>query len=77
MKIVIYGSGCPNCQRVEALVRTTASSLGIDAEIEKVSNLQAIAAAGVLGTPAVSIDGVVKVAGRVPTAREVEAWLTG
>jgi len=46
-----------------------------DAHLEKVTDYQAMAAAGVLATPAVAIDGVIKVSGRIPKREEVKAWL--
>ena len=49
----------------------------LEADIEKVSDYQDIVAAGVLGTPAVRIDGEVKIAGRVPKVEQVQAWLRG
>lgn len=77
MKIRVYGPGCKNCERTEKLVRDVLTEVGVEAEVEKVSDYQEIAAAGVMGTPAVSIDGKVVVAGRVPNADEVRTWLRG
>ena len=77
MKIQVFGPGCKNCEVTEKLVRDAVAEAGIEADIEKVTDFQAIAEAGVLGTPAVSIDGEVKVSGRVPKADEVKAWLGG
>jgi small redox-active disulfide protein 2 len=76
MQIVVYGPGCARCYEVERVVRHVVAELGIAADVQKVSDYQAMAAAGVLATPAVSIDGVLKVSGRVPKADEVRGWLT-
>jgi small redox-active disulfide protein 2 len=75
MKIVVYGPGCPNCKVAEKIVRDAVAKAGVEAEISKVEDYVAMAAAGILGTPAVSVDGVVRVAGRVPRPEEVSAWL--
>lgn len=74
MKIKVYGPGCANCTKTEKLVRDVLARLDVSAEVEKVTDLMAIAEAGILGTPAVSIDGEVKIAGRVPREQEIEAW---
>ncbi len=76
MRVVIYGAGCAKCQRVEQAVRDVITEHGLDVNVEKVTDLVAIAGAGVLGTPAVAIDGTVKVAGRVPSRNELASWLT-
>lgn len=76
MKIVVYGPGCARCHETERVVRHVVGQLGISADVEKVSDYPAMAAAGVMATPAVSIDGVVKLSGRIPRAEEVIGWLT-
>ena len=75
MKIVVYGPGCARCHATERVVRHVVEQLGISADVQKVSDYQAMAAAGVMATPAVSIDGVIKMTGRIPKAEEVKAWL--
>jgi small redox-active disulfide protein 2 len=75
MKIVVYGPGCARCHETERVVRHVVEQLGTGAEVQKVSDYQAMAAAGVVSTPAVSIDGVFVLAGRVPKASEVRGWL--
>jgi small redox-active disulfide protein 2 len=77
MKIVVYGPGCARCHETERVVRHIVGQLGVNADVQKVSDYQAMAAAGVLATPAVTIDGVLKVAGRIPKAEEVQGWLVG
>jgi small redox-active disulfide protein 2 len=74
LRVVIYGAACAKCQSVVQTVRDVIDEQGLDVELEKVTDLVAIAAAGVLGTPAVAIDGKVKVAGRVPARSEVATW---
>ncbi len=75
MRIIVYGPGCARCHETERVVRHVVEELGIPATLEKVSDYQAMAAAGILATPAVSVDGVLKVTGRIPKAEEVAAWL--
>ena len=77
MKITVYGPGCAKCKQTEEVVRRVVAESGAPVEVEKVSDVRAMVKAGVLSTPAVAVDGVVKVAGRVPQAEEVKAWLTG
>jgi small redox-active disulfide protein 2 len=75
MEIKILGPGCVNCQRVEKLVRETAAEAGVEADIEKVSDIMKIAKYGVFGTPAVVVDGEVKSVGKIPKKEEILAWL--
>jgi small redox-active disulfide protein 2 len=65
------------CRQTEDLVRQVIAQTGIQATVEKVSDVQAIAAAGILSTPAVAVDGVVKLKGRVPGADELRQVLAG
>ncbi len=74
-QVKIFGAGCAKCKQTEALVRRVVAELGVEAQVEKVEEMQAIARAGVLRTPAVSVDGEMKVSGRVPCEEEVEDWL--
>jgi small redox-active disulfide protein 2 len=73
--IKIYGPGCANCKKVEETVRKVVAETGADALIEKVSDMQAILSLGILATPAVTVDGIVKSAGRLPEPGEIKQWL--
>ncbi len=75
MKVVVYGPGCARCRETERVVRHVIEQLGVGAEVEKVHDYKAMAEAGVVSTPAVSIDGQMKVAGRIPKSEEVQEWL--
>jgi small redox-active disulfide protein 2 len=75
MKLQILGTGCPNCRRLTAAAEEAAKSLGLDYELEKVEDLDSIVAFGVLRTPALAVDGTVKVSGRVPSVGEIERLL--
>ena len=75
MDIKILGSGCPKCQRLEQLTREVAVELGVDARFEHVRDMAQIMRYPVLSTPALVVDGEVKVAGRMPSKDEIALWL--
>lgn len=76
-KITVYGPGCMKCQKTEAIVRQVLADTGVEAVVEHVTDMPAIVAAGVMATPAVAVDGVVKLKGRVPTAEELRQVIAG
>ncbi len=71
MKLQILGTGCARCNMLEANVRAAAAETGIDAEVEKVSDLDRIMDMGVMITPAFAIDGNVVSAGKILTKEQV------
>ena len=75
MVIKVLGSGCANCKKLEANVKQAVGELGIDAEIEKVTDFKDILSYGVMKTPALVVDEQVKVMGRVISAEEVKKYL--
>lgn len=75
MKVTIYGPGCARCQKTAEVVQHTLEARGLPVELEKVSDYAAIAAAGVMATPGVALDGKLVSTGKLPTAAEVEGWL--
>ena len=75
MKIRVYGPGCARCQQLQAAILEALGELHITAEVEKVDAIAAIAAAGVLRTPALGIDGTLVLQGRVPGLRELTTIL--
>ena len=76
MTIKILGSGCSNCQKMEANARQAIQELGLnDIEIEHVYDVNKIIESGVMSTPAIVIDNKVKAAGRIPDAEEIKSWL--
>lgn len=77
MLIKVLGPGCARCAEAEKLVKTVAAEKGGGITVEKVGDLKEMMALGVMSTPAVVIDGVVKCTGRVPTKEEVGAWIDG
>lgn len=76
MTISIYGVGCAKCRRTEEIVRRVLAETGITAEVVKIGDVKEIVMAGVISTPAVAVDGVLKVAGRVPSPDEVKTWIS-
>ena len=76
MEIKILGPGCAKCNKTEKLVREVIEETGIDASVEKVSDMMQIASYGVFGTPSVIIDNKVKCTGKVPKKNDIKAWLT-
>ncbi len=75
MKIEVLGMGCSNCNRLYRNVVEAVKLSGRDVELEKVEDIKRIVSFGVLSTPALVIDGVVKVAGKVPSTEEIRVWI--
>ena len=76
MEIRILGTGCPKCHKLEEETRLAAAELSLDCNIEKVTALQDIMSYGVMITPALVVDGAVKVAGKVPSRDEIKQMLS-
>ncbi len=75
MDIKVLGPGCQRCEQTAANVTEAVAEAGISAQIEKVTDAMEIAGYGVMGTPAVVIDGEVKCVGKIPSKQEVKSWL--
>jgi small redox-active disulfide protein 2 len=75
MKIEILGTGCPKCKATEKIIRQVVGELKADIEIVKIEDLQEIVNRGVMMTPAVVVDGEVKIVGHVPSADEIKKLL--
>ncbi|MCT4620907.1 MAG: thioredoxin family protein [Marinisporobacter sp.] len=75
MNIKILGGGCKNCTTLYENAVEAAKELGIDAEFEKVTQMKDILSFGVMKTPALVVDGAVKVSGRVVSKDEVKEIL--
>ena len=75
MKIKILGTGCPKCMKLEAMVKTTVDKLGLDAEITHVHDIDKILSYDVMMTPALVVDGVVKLSGKLPSDAVLEKLL--
>ncbi len=76
MLIEILGPGCVKCQKLEEITKQAVNELGIDAFINHVRDFQSIANYGVMVTPALVVDGVVKVAGRVPALEDIKKMIS-
>jgi small redox-active disulfide protein 2 len=75
MEIKILGPGCPKCSQTEKIVKETVEESGVDATVEKVTDVMEIAGYGVFGTPAVVVDGEVKSVGKIPKKAEIKTWI--
>ena len=76
MKIEVLGAGCPKCKKLAKLVEKVTAENNIACEIEKVTDIGEITAAGVMMTPALAIDGKVVSSGRIPSPEELIKILT-
>lgn len=75
--IEVLGTGCMKCKRLMKNVETAVKELGIDAEIKKVDDITEIMDRGVMLTPALAVDGEMKVSGRVADVKELKEILKG
>jgi small redox-active disulfide protein 2 len=74
--IKILGTGCAKCKQTEAIIKEVIAKEGIEANVIKVEDIQDIMAYNILSTPAVVVDEVVKIKGKVPSAQEIIAALS-
>ena len=77
MKIEILGMGCSNCNKLYQNALEAVKQSGKEAEVLKVEDIQKIMDYGVMSTPALVIDGVVKVKDKVPKVEEIKKWISG
>lgn len=75
IKIEVLGTGCPSCQATMSNAQKAVSQVGIQAELVKVYDIAEIVARGVMMTPALAVNGEVKMAGKVPTVDEIKGLL--
>ena len=75
MKIQILGTGCPKCKKLAEVADAAAKELGLDYELEKVTDINQIMAFGVMMTPALAVDGEVKLVGKVASPEEIQKFL--
>ncbi len=75
MDIKVLGPGCSKCQQTAKIIQEVVKEAGVDATVEKVTDIMEIAGYGVFGTPAVVVDGEVKSVGKIPKPEEVNTWL--
>jgi len=75
VNIKVLGSGCANCKRLEAIARKAVADLGLEAEIEKVTNYNDIMKYPILSTPGLVINEELVSSGRIPGEEEIKNWL--
>jgi len=74
-KLQILGTGCPKCKQLAEITEAAAQELGIEYELEKVTDINEIMTFGVMMTPGLAVDGQVKVVGKVPSLEEVKTLI--
>ena len=75
-EIKVLGPGCPRCEQLAGAAKLAADQLGIEYELEKVTDMNQIIDAGVMRTPALAVDGEVVVSGHVPSAEKLRQLLS-
>ena len=75
LKIQVLGPGCANCERLEKLAREAVAELGVEAEVEKVTDMRQIMARGVMATPGLAVNDKLVSTGRVPSGSEVTSLI--
>ena len=74
-KLQILGTGCPKCKKLAENAEAAARALGIEYELQKITDINEIMTFGVMMTPALAVDGEVKVVGKVPSADDIKPLL--
>lgn len=74
-EVKVLGPGCPKCQELMAQTEKAVKELGLDCSIEKVTDIQQIISYGVMMTPALVVDGQVKVIGKVPSLEDIKKMI--
>jgi small redox-active disulfide protein 2 len=77
MKVQILGSGCAKCKALEQKVRNLNDTQHLNLEIEKITDLQEMMRYGIMMTPGLVVDGVLKSSGRIPKDEQLLSWLGG
>ena len=75
MKIQILGTGCPSCKKLGEVAEEAAQELGLDYELVKITDINEIISFGVMMTPALAVDGEVRMSGQVPSVDDVKEML--
>jgi len=75
LTIKVLGPGCQHCNKVEEITKTAVSTMGIETQIENITDTNEIIEYGVLSTPGLVINGKVVCSGRIPSQAEVTTWL--
>jgi len=75
MEIKVLGTGCKKCKATKEAIRQVVDEMGVDAQLEEVTDMDEILKYNVMATPGVVIDGKVISKGKIPKKREIETWL--
>ncbi len=75
-KLQILGTGCPKCNQLAERTEQAATELGLDYELVKITDISDIISFGVMNTPALAVDGEVKVAGKLPDLEEIKEFIS-
>lgn len=75
--VKVLGSGCKRCETTEQMVRAEAAKLGVEVNVEKITDFAQIAGFGVVSTPGIVVDGKVVHAGGLPKSEDLAKWLSG
>jgi small redox-active disulfide protein 2 len=76
MKIEVLGTGCSKCKKTKEVIEKILKQAGVEAEVVKVEDFETILNYGVMVTPAVVIDGEVKLVGKIPDEKDIKKWIT-
>ncbi len=76
MKIQVLGSGCPTCKKLYELVQKTLKEMGINQEVEYITDITKLIEEGVATSPALKVDGKVVCAGRMPSVEEIKGFIS-
>jgi small redox-active disulfide protein 2 len=76
MKLEVLGTGCPKCRKVYENAEQAVKELGTCVEISKVEDLKAIMSFGIMTTPALAVNGEVKVSGKIPSVAEIKSIIS-
>lgn len=77
MKVQVLGSGCPTCKKLHELTNKAVKELGIDAEVEYITDVQKILEMGLMSTPVLAIDGKAVLVGSVPNIEKIKNIIAG
>lgn len=75
MEIKVLGPGCPRCQQTEKIIKEAVAEAGVEATVEKITDIMKIMTFGVISTPVVVVDGQVISSGKIPKKEEIQKWI--
>jgi len=75
MEIRVLGPGCARCHEVEKRTRDALAELDVAADLQKITDMKEIMGYGIMGTPGLVINGMVRCAARIPSVAEIKKWI--